>query len=165
MSLSNRSSLHLVRVSHTPMDIFERRLMQFYKATSAIGLRKLESAGSITFPVVITISYIPIGPPHFQVFERRLEIRKISLGTFLSSEKGLLAHKYPLSVCGPWMRHKPILTVTRHVSGPSRKATPSLICLAEALRPDLASPAYLRLSDLLPFTPSFKPFLQTMAVP
>ena len=33
---------------------------------------------------------------------------------------------------------------TRRVSGPSRKATPSLICLAEASRPDLASPAYSR---------------------
>ena len=34
--------------------------------------------------------------------------------------------------------------MTRRVSGPSRKATPSLICLAEASRPDLASPAYSR---------------------
>ena len=32
--------------------------------------------------------------------------------------------------------------MTWRVSGPSRKATPSLICLAEASRPDLASPAY-----------------------
>ena len=32
--------------------------------------------------------------------------------------------------------------MTRRVSGPSRKATPSLICLTEASRPDLASPAY-----------------------
>ena len=34
--------------------------------------------------------------------------------------------------------------MTRCVSRPSRKATPSLICLAEASQPDLASPAYSR---------------------
>ena len=34
--------------------------------------------------------------------------------------------------------------VTRRVSGPSRKATPSLICPAEASQLDLASPAYSR---------------------
>ena len=32
--------------------------------------------------------------------------------------------------------------LTRRVSGPSRKATPSLICLMEASQPDLASPTY-----------------------
>jgi hypothetical protein len=45
--------------------------------------------------------------------------------------------------------------MTRRVSGPSRKATPSLICLAEASRPDLASPAYSRPSRVplrSPFT-------------
>ena len=47
------------------------------------------------------------------------------------------------------------VAMTRHVSGPSRKATPSLICLAEASRPDLASPAYSRPSHVplrSPFT-------------
>ena len=47
------------------------------------------------------------------------------------------------------------MAVTWHVSGPSRKATPSLICLAEASRPDLASPAYSRPSRVplqSPFT-------------
>ena len=46
-------------------------------------------------------------------------------------------------------------TVTWRVSGPSRKATLSLICLAEASRPDLASPAYSRPSRVplrSPFT-------------
>ena len=44
--------------------------------------------------------------------------------------------------------------MTRCVSGPSRKATPSLICLAEASRPDLASPTYLRPSRV----PLWSPF-------
>ena len=47
------------------------------------------------------------------------------------------------------------MTLTRRVSGPSRKATPSLICLVEASRPDLASPAYSRPSRVplrSPFT-------------
>ena len=46
-------------------------------------------------------------------------------------------------------------TMTRRVSGPSRKATASLICLVEASRPDLASPAYSRPSRVplrSPFT-------------
>ena len=38
--------------------------------------------------------------------------------------------------------------MTRRVSGPSRKATSSLICLAEASRPDLASPTYSRPSTV-----------------
>ena len=44
--------------------------------------------------------------------------------------------------------------MTLRVSGPSRKATPSLICLAEASRPDLASPAYSRPSRV----PLWSPF-------
>ena len=45
--------------------------------------------------------------------------------------------------------------MTWHVSGPSRKVTPSLICLTEASRPDLASPTYSRPSRVplrSPFT-------------
>ena len=38
--------------------------------------------------------------------------------------------------------------MTQRVSGPSRKATLSLICLAEASRLDLASPAYSRPSTV-----------------
>ena len=41
------------------------------------------------------------------------------------------------------------------VSGPSRKATPSLICLAEASQPDLTSPAYSRPSRV----PLHSPFM------
>ena len=46
-------------------------------------------------------------------------------------------------------------TLMRRVSGPSRKATPSLICLVEALRLDLASPAYLCPSRV----PLWSPFM------
>ena len=44
--------------------------------------------------------------------------------------------------------------LTWRVSGPSRKATLSLICLVEASRPDLTSPAYSRPSHI----PLWSPF-------